>query len=371
MARRAPKAATLRAGANQNDKKRNKKCVPSPNKEDISMIVMKGSKLHTKDDLCTIKKSVPVISKDIASTDEANALKLQKPSDKPRTSFLSLPGEIRNQIYELVFPPQDYEIRRIKKSSGLTYWRYVRSRTTLDPGYGWSWINRRHCLDWNATFRKPNLSQKAAQNRRSQDLVRRNRNGVIQPIEYTTSPLSILSASRQVHEEATTFFYSKNSFGFTSRYLLQRFLTSVGPLARAAIRVIYIQHETYGDPARTAHIRWKELHDERWATFCQGLATLVPGLEELHMLLYINDRPLQMDLGARWAEPLLCFQRLGLSAFWLELAAGTSNNRTFAEDVRKVVLGDAYDGGAERERRLEKERRSRNPPKALKCLVIR
>ena len=370
MARRAPRVALLRAGANQEDKKRNKKCVPSPNKE-VSIIVIEDSKLQTKNDLCSIKHDIPVISKDIISTEEASAPKLEDPSRKPRSSFLSLPGEIRNQIYELVFPPQDYEIRRIKKSSGLTYWRYVRSRTSLDPGYGWTWINRRHSPDWNATFRKPNLSQKTAQNRRSQDLVRRNRNGVIQPIEYTTSPLSILSASRQVHEEATTFFYSKNSFSFTSRYLLQRFLTSVGPLARAAIRVIYIQHETYGEPGRTADIRWKTLHDERWATFCQGLGSLVPGLEELHMLLYVNDRPLQMDLGARWAEPLLCFQRLGLSAFGLELAAGTGSYRSCAEEVRKVVLGDAYDGAAERERRVEKERRSRNLPKALKCLIIR
>ena len=371
MARRAPKAATLRAGTNQKGKQRSNKCVPSPNKEESSIILMKGSKLHAKDDPCPIKKNVPVTSKVFMSTEEANTLKLQEPSDKPRTSFLSLPGEIRNQIYELVFPPQDYEIRRIKKSSSLTYWRYVRGRTALDPGYGWSWINRRQSPDWNATFRKPNLSQKTAQNRRLQDLVRRKRNGVIQPIEYTSSPLSTLSASRQVHEEATTFFYRQNSFGFSSRYLLQRFLTSIGPLARAAIRVIYIQHETYGEPARTAHIKWKELHDERWATFCQGLATLVLGLEELHMLLYINDRPLQMDLGARWAEPLLCFQRLGLSAFGLELAVGTGIYRTIAEDVRKVVLGDAYDGAAERERRVEKERRSRDLPKALKCLIIR
>ena len=384
MTRRAPKAAATGQRVGRQAKQNNKEEFPIIYKKDELAFNKKDLQLLDEVILLPDKNDLPPLSKtDIpVSNNVVNCADAENFDTKGRltshpTSFLSLPGEIRNQIYELAFPRQDFEIRKIKKSTGLSYWRYLRERSTLDPRFGWGCLAQTANSGWMSFFWKPRVSEKSTRVRRMQNIKRRTVDGVILPIQYTNSLLSMLSTCHQVRNEATTVFYGKSSFGFTSLHVMRRFLSSIGPMAAAAIQRIYIQHATYGEPCRTKDVHWKTAHDERWDEFCQDIGTCLPGLKELRVLLQVNERPLRVDLAEDWVGPLLAFQRLRLAAFGLELVAGWCNSRKekelneCSEVVRKLVLGDAYQEQIGESKMHGKGPQGIHIPKAVSCLVIR
>ena len=76
----------------------------------------------------------------------------------------------------------------------------------------------------------------------------------------------------------------------------------------------------------------------------------LPGLEELHLFIHIQDSPPGLDLEAPWAAPLLPFARLAqLRAFELVLRLDQYTNRCndkldlAAQRVMQYVLGPRYD----------------------------
>lgn len=98
------------------------------------------------------------------------------------------------------------------------------------------------------------------------------------------------------------------------------------------------------------------------------LAKSLVGLQELGVLLRINDCPLEFNLTAAWARPLMHFQRRGLQRCGVALLVGEENSRydtqlgSCAEVVRRGLLGDRYS---------EDFAKKGGVLKAKKCLVIR
>ena len=161
-------------------------------------------------------------------------------------------------------------------------------------------------------------------------------------------------------------FYSSSSFGFVSLRVVRKFMSSINPIAKAAIKSLSLKYSTYGDPGRTEFIPWKDRHDCKWEETLWTMAGELSNLESLQVRLQINDVPLRLNLEAPWAGSLLAFRGRKLQDVEVTLVVryGQSDQRlkTCGQVVRKELLGAAY-----REQGMEQKRL----PKAMKCLVIR
>ena len=278
-------------------------------------------------------------------------------------SFLLLPGEIRNKIYDLVFQHHVFELQWNRPHNDLTYW------VPGDSGAA--------CLDssirsprWQRRDPKlnPHLNPNASQRRRLFDLPCRQHSSIPnRPIyQLSPGPAALLLTCRQIHNETCSIFYGNNTFCFTSRTLLQKFLSSINVVSRASIQRLRLQHVTYGDPYRTSNCVWKELHDTGWDKACHQAAEELNSLKELSIRLRVCDVPLVLNLTASWVAPFLAFRGRGLTKVEIHLSALADNKRlrACAQILREELLGVEY--------REDEETRQRTPgpKKAKMCLRI-
>ncbi|MCJ1245158.1 hypothetical protein MMC30_002359 [Trapelia coarctata] len=290
--------------------------------------------------------------------------------------FLKLPGEIKNQIYELVFDPCDYEIIWLKKRRTLTHLIYNVDRRDLDQTKAWGTSHLSTRTRIPKLFTAPALGPNAAANRRLLHKPRNSRPHLEASLDRAHTRAALLLTCRAIHNEAVSMFYGAQSFGFSSRRLLEKFFSTISPIAKASITRLFLQHETYGDPYFVADIPWKTLHDAKWAASCAKMGSELVSLKELHLHLRINDHPLQLNLAAGWVDPLRYFADKGLKVLGLELLVGklnsntTSNLKSCAPVVREVILGCEYDEAADERKRLAIEFPVQVRPKALKVLRI-
>ncbi|MCJ1404698.1 hypothetical protein MMC11_007924 [Xylographa trunciseda] len=279
----------------------------------------------------------------IAPTLEADESAIKSMAVAP-CRFLLLPGEIRNKIYKLVFETCHYEIKRSKRCRGLTHQFYRMDR----PG-SWLWYEGRKINSPLASDNFPHRRELA---------------------------VSLLRTCRQIHDESLSFCYSEASFGFWSRKLLEKFLSTINFAAKTSITRLLIQHETYGDPYNTEDVRWKIVHDLKWETCCERVSRELSGLRNLTVLMKINDRPLILNMTADWATSLLTFEGKGLTHFTLEiLSSGMSSHttprlRSCARVFERAILG-AECTEKDFNRRKDRKLLSKPLPKALRCLIIR
>lgn len=325
----------------------------------------------------TIRNEIPVNPQHLfaASHDTRDkSAEITKPKDTTAPSgFFKLPGEIKNQIYDLVFEACDYEIKwlkckRIVKSNHpieprravrytrtLTHFVYKFDRRDLDQTRPWGSSKMKSSAS-NPLFTVPKLGRNTPRRRR---LIRHppasllNLESNVDRARSAHTRAALLLTCRSVHNEAVSIFYSLQSFGFSSRAIFETFLSTINPVAKASITRLFLQHGTYGDPYYVENIPWKTLHDARWAKCCAMMAKDLVSLKELNLLFRINDHPQQFNLKAQWAQPLLSLCDMGLKVFELELLVQKENSRTelkllyCARVVRMAVLGCMYDEEAE------------------------
>jgi hypothetical protein len=182
---------------------------------------------------------------------------------QPRSfSFLDLPGEIRNKVYDLIFEghvliSRSYPIRERLEDPDVK----TRLRLAWRPIY--SWPAGTHF------YIRPDL----------------------------------LRVCRQVHNEAVTFLYANTTFRLESVLTLNKFLNVVP--AVGAIKKLELRHSTYGEPRLMEDRKWKQRHDKKWMKTCRRIAEVMTAVEHLKLELRICDWPTQLNLAAAWAKPLL------------------------------------------------------------------
>jgi len=325
----------------------------------------------------TIRKAIPANPEHpLAASHETRDRSAEAMNSKDTAApcgFSKLPGEIKNQIYDLVFDSCDYEIkwlrckrtvksshpieprRAVRYTRTLTHFIYKVDRRDLDQTRPWGSSKMKDCAS-NPLFTLPKLGRNTPRKRR---LLRHPPNSslnVESSIDRTRSAhtrAALLLTCRSIHDEAVSIFYSLQSFGFSSRNLFETFLSTINPVAKASITRLFLQHGTYGDPYYIENIPWKTLHDARWANTCAMMAKDLVSLKELNLHFRINDRPQQFNLKAQWAQPLLSLCDMGLKVFELELLVQKENSRTgskllyCARVVRMAILGCMYDEEAE------------------------
>ncbi|MCJ1406649.1 hypothetical protein MMC19_000715 [Ptychographa xylographoides] len=295
------------------------------------------------------------------------------------SKFVSLPGEIKNEIYALIFEPVEIEIIWALPRKTLTYRVVPKAFTSLEGIPTWYGAMDIELLRYRLDNYK--LGRKITADRRRLDYARRSRQDSECQLGHIRTPAALLFSCRQIHDEAISMFYGSYSFRFANHGLFDRFLSLVGLQAASSIRNLWLQHSTYGDPYRTENIRWKTLHDLRWEECCDTIITQLNGLETFRVQLNINDQPLRLNMEAQWAAPLLRFKALGLKELHIDLTVkGVSSNkdsrlRSCARVLERTVLGVNYKDRVDLPKSGPKVVNIAIPklirPKAIKCLVIR
>jgi hypothetical protein len=177
-------------------------------------------------------------------------------------SFLDLPAEIRNKIYDLLFA-----------GYVLIYRSHpVRERLENPQAIARLHLACRRIYSWSAGT------------------------------HFYIAP-DLLRVCHQVHEEATVFLYENTTFRLESVFTVNKFLNIVP--AADVIRKLELRHSTYGEPRLTEDRKWKHQHDKKWMNTCRRIAENMTSLEHLKLELRICDWPTQLNLAAAWAKPLL------------------------------------------------------------------
>ena len=233
---------------------------------------------------------------------------------------------MRNQIYELAFPPKEFHIQWLTKGKDLTYsiWR-------------------------GGTWYRPHLNRDSVTARRRRfDYKRRSHEDNPPELILAPGPAALLLTCKQIHNEVITMFYGGSCFAFTSVKVLERFMETINPVAKFHIRKLYLRHGTYGEPRFGRDRIWKTEHDDRWEFASWKISETCPNLTDLEVRLHINDAPLKLNLTADWVQPLLCFCNRKLKKFDLTLTVrkgfGLDSTRlqNCAEVVKREILGDVY-----------------------------
>ncbi|KAL8675337.1 MAG: hypothetical protein Q9168_000294 [Polycauliona sp. 1 TL-2023] len=222
-----------------------------------------------------------------------NRVVLRLPSTrKPNeTSFLSLPRELRNQIYDYAMPCNKYRLEWIPRTdqrpTELTYTLPLQD------------------------FKGPKLTDKAVGLRRDFDLPKRAFIEKTMPrYRLSPGPAALLLVSRQVNIDATPMFYGRNTFSFAAMNPLGKFLDNLRPETRSMLRSLELLHSTASNPELRDNQRWKNKHDHRWQSLCFQIRNQCDRLEDLTLDLYIKDLPFKLGPLAGWMSPLYAFMGL-------------------------------------------------------------
>lgn len=213
-------------------------------------------------------------------------------------SFLGLPGEIRNYIYELAF-----DDRRV----------LIKHGNPPDRKKGPGKKLHHEILPFLDRFevKKP------------------------QPI-----PVGLMFSCKKIYQETTTMLHAKTTFVFSTIKGLRFFLHKVAIPAKESTRSIEINHEQYGTLMRERKDLWcKERFDYRFYLECEKAANDFKALRELKVDLWVKDYPAVLNIEADWAAPFLLFAGKGLVKTEATLKM-TSMNRDGKHYDDKLV--DAY-----------------------------
>lgn len=123
-----------------------------------------------------------------------------------------------------------------------------------------------------------------------------------------TLPLSpgLLFKCKSIYKEALLQFYAHMEFVFATARSALRFLDTVSPQAKAAIRHIELRHTTIGEIWSCMEKNEdREASDERWAMACKRMAQEFTSLHCLHIHEVIDME----DIYEPWAAPYLNFRQ--------------------------------------------------------------
>ena len=260
--------------------------------------------------------------------------------------FLDLPGEIRNQIYDLAIVKDEYQLVWVNnnhKSKSLTY-RHPRSSTTSKPFLP----------------KEPVLSKDAAHRRRSLDIKRKPKaiRERLPSDYYGPIRTTLLLVNKQMHDEAASVFYAKSTFHFHALGTLRHFLDQLTPLATKSITSLALKYQAYGNPQFRENKPWKAKHDRLWDNLCWRVADEC-SLKNLLLDLTLNVAPTTFcsldeaefeGIGAAWIRPLWAFQDINLQRCWARLRCPSKEDSVLEVEswkLRKDILGDAWDDEAE------------------------
>lgn len=258
---------------------------------------------------------------------------LRTPLKYSSIKFLSLPGEIRNKIYDYAFPRELFKIGWAE--NGIKMKRNVKSLT--------------YSLPKRPSFKGPRLPPGVCRRRRLFDLPRRLRSSeAIPPYQLSPGPAALLLTCKVVNEEASSLFYGNNTFTFQNQAVFQRFLDTISSSSKASIRSLHLKHHTAGHPFYRPNECFKQIYDDKWDDLCVQASAEMTSLEELSIDLTINDVPIVFNFNQFWMMSIMEFERCELKRCSVSLRNTTADEAVIEVEeykLRKELLGDAFVDG--------------------------
>lgn len=263
--------------------------------------------------------------------------------------FLRLPPELRNKIYDLVFPE---------------------CRVLILGNHPQKELEQRN-------RRRPNQQGSKPRYRLSCRLLA-NQNSQITPV-----PLDVLEVCRKINEEATAYLYAHTTFRFNSVKTVNKFLNLAPKTGIQNIASMEVVHVGYGEPYYTKDSQWKRKADDKWSLVCARMARELTALQYLDIDLTLTSWPLQLKTTAPWTRPLLTLRGCGLhrvriilrhhmfAKHRLAMTARSLENLMMAEKGREERdIEEALEAVREFEKK-EAEKAKFLPIQARKALVIK
>jgi len=258
-----------------------------------------------------------------------NFLPAMRPPTNGRSMLVELPREIRDMIYDLV-----YDGAFVQHSSFSCRPNPLKVRTSAYSREGGKLkidhdapILLRVLDPTVVTIRQPDIHPNRDRSLPLVNIPTLSKTNFKERLKGT----SLLFTCKQILEEFSQSAYPKTIFAFGSPYGLRRMLRNgpsvlpghlrrpgkskrlstqlpIASTSRSAIKYICLSIGAYGEPYSRTDTVWRAKYYAAWASACQLIATRLPTLEQLTLLVDVpDDRPLSLSLSAPWAAPLLQF----------------------------------------------------------------
>ncbi|KAF2710567.1 hypothetical protein K504DRAFT_466969 [Pleomassaria siparia CBS 279.74] len=224
------------------------------------------------------------------------------PPLKKMHGFLSLPGEIRNFVYEYYFQ-HGFRCEIVAQGTALKSKEAKMIRFCMGITHQDSPIYR------HREHHKPEMPTTIRMSRR---LGHYNRVHGIQT-NWHNSLCALILVCRQLHRESLVFLYHSTTFVFAAPLRITNFLQVLPKKNISHVTKLNLHCTSYGDPRMRVHRVWQEKHLVSWARACDAASRKLINLKELEIWLHVTASPLELDLRQSWLWPLLKFRRLARS----------------------------------------------------------
>jgi hypothetical protein len=219
---------------------------------------------------------------------------------KAALSFLDLPGEIRNKVYQFYFL-NTYRCELVGEGCDFTV--HAPKTLKLHSNTSQTYEPHRHFWSTNptrpvqATIRFPRL-RRPGPGLNHKDKTWLNPHG------------ALILCSKKVCAEALPLLYHQITFVFEAPRRIIQFLGRIPRQSHCNVTKLHIYYTTYGSPAAADDFTWQNKHIESWARACKATAKSLTCLRELDIDVWINEDAPKFNLRRKWLQPLLQFRRL-------------------------------------------------------------
>jgi hypothetical protein len=213
--------------------------------------------------------------------------------------FLSLPGEVRNQIYQYCF---DFEFRCEVAAKGRQFETHQPRTVKLWAG---AFQSRVQTLQYSSTTNpEPPITIRISRPLGKYTIVQ----GL--QTKWLASLFAIHLVCKQIHSETLAVIYHKTVFVFDAPKRIANFLDTVPRPKLEYITKLQLHYTTYGCPKWTKDCVWQDKHHDSWIRACSAASKKLSNVRTLKIWMRVMDDPLRFDLRQSWVVPLLQFRRL-------------------------------------------------------------
>jgi hypothetical protein len=224
------------------------------------------------------------------TTNTTPTAKLSKPPishKSKKRSFLSIPPESRNSIYEYHYAGM-HHIELMPKNAAYH-------------------VAEVHTVDLKKAFKLDAKEEAPKRGIRCGKLLGKFTRAEGMKTRWHLSISGLHLANKQIYHECIVYLYASVAIFAQSSRRLENFLTAVPKKSLIFITRLKLDHQTYGHPRDAKMEVWKRKADERWMETCKLAVRRLSGLRELEVNVDVRDIPLRFTLHEKWVRPLLFF----------------------------------------------------------------
>ncbi|KAF2281037.1 uncharacterized protein EI97DRAFT_429119 [Westerdykella ornata] len=253
---------------------------------------------------------------------------LRQPSSPKRTiGFLSLPGEIRNIVYEYYFE-DGFRAELAAKGAVLGRPKLRTAKLFLPI----------HDLHGRMQGYRPKAIKTGTRTIRVSRKLGARSTGERVRTKWSSSLCPLILVCKRVYQETMRFLYQSTTFVFTAPWSIMNFLNTVPQKNLAHITKIQMHYSSYGHPEWADLAGFKEKHIMSWTKACKSLSEKLTSLRELEIWYNHNETCPHYSLYKPSLRPLYQFRRLSCSRP--------------AVDTYPLISADECDNGASKPLRI-------------------